>query len=164
MKEIGGIRHRPSDWSEVHSGALLSVFRRRNRSGFSKHLNSRFIRLCSVTLLAFLLVTLGLCGGSSAGSGTQNGNLKASFDQVVFISGSSAAQNIFTMDVDGTDQKQITSYGNLQFADPCCTTPDKSKIIFTLIDQNDSPGTAQIYIINSDGTGLTNLSNNTGIL
>jgi Tol biopolymer transport system component len=51
-------------------------------------------------------------------------------------------------------------YGNLQLARPCCTTPDKSRIIFTLSDFN-PPLSVQIYRINSDGTGLINLTNNT---
>ena len=114
--------------------------------------------LCRVLILAFLIVTTrALAMGAEAA-----GSIQRKVDQVIFASGGPrSGQNLFTMKADGTDQKQITSLGNLQSANPCCTSPDKRKIVFTFVDSNPFPITAEIYIVNSDGTGLTKLIENT---
>lgn len=120
--------------------------------------SSPVTKLGASVALAFLMVAVSALAGHAQAVDAS----KRELGQMLFASGSPrSGQNLFTMNADGTDQKQLTTLGNLQSADPCCISPNKRKIVFTLVDGNSFPAIAQVYVVNSDGTGLTNLSKNT---
>jgi hypothetical protein len=71
---------------------------------------------------------------------------------------------IFVMGVDGSDQTRITDSQadgiGLSAREPAWS-PDGTRIAFTrTITQPGYPGDAEIYVINTDGTGLTRLTDN----
>ena len=59
---------------------------------------------------------------------------------------------IWTMNADGSDQRQITNLGGANFAP--YYTPDGKRIIFSSNFKNPRSGNFDLYLINSDGTGL----------
>jgi len=59
---------------------------------------------------------------------------------------------IWTMNADGSDQKQITSLGGANFAP--FYTPDGKRIIFSSNYKNPRSGNFDLYLINVDGSGL----------
>ncbi|GAI51265.1 unnamed protein product, partial [marine sediment metagenome] len=64
---------------------------------------------------------------------------------------------IFIMNVDGSEQVNLTNNPTTGDGEPCFS-PDGSKIAFVSIPYNG--GDYEIYIINVDGSGETNLTNN----
>jgi Tol biopolymer transport system component len=62
------------------------------------------------------------------------------------------ALEIFTMNVDGTDLKQITNFGKASFAP--FFHPDNKKIIFSSNINSKSGREFDLYLVNTDGTGL----------
>jgi Tol biopolymer transport system component len=69
---------------------------------------------------------------------------------------------LFTMNSDGTDEKQLTFFNNNDFlyTSEASWSPDGTKIVF--VSNKDGRYLAQeLYIMNSDGTGVTRLTNNT---
>jgi TolB protein len=59
---------------------------------------------------------------------------------------------IWVMNADGSDQRQITSLGGANFAP--YFTPDGSRIIFSSNHTNPRSRNFELYLINADGTGL----------
>jgi Tol biopolymer transport system component len=62
------------------------------------------------------------------------------------------ALEIFTMNVDGTELKQITNFGKASFAP--FFHPDNKRIIFSSNINSKTGRDFDLYIINTDGTGL----------
>ena len=67
-----------------------------------------------------------------------------------------AGQEIYIMNADGTNQTCLTESVNSAVIDQPTWSPDGMMIAFrALIDNN-----SEIFIINIDGSGLTNVTNN----
>ena len=64
---------------------------------------------------------------------------------------------IFTMNADGSNQKQITKLGGANFGPSWA--PGGKQIIFSSNHVNPRSGNFDLYLINLDGTGLTQLTN-----
>jgi Tol biopolymer transport system component len=78
-------------------------------------------------------------------------------DQIVFSSDIDGDLEIYIMDVDGSDIRQLTSNGDMdQFPD---WSPDGTRIVFT----SDRFGDEEIFVMNTDGTNLSQLTSNIGI-
>lgn len=74
--------------------------------------------------------------------------------KIVFTSTRDGNAEIYTMNMDGSDQKRVT---NNTFYDGDATwSPDGSKIAFV----SDRDGNFEIYIMNADGTNVTRITNN----
>ena len=74
--------------------------------------------------------------------------------RILFQSNRSGKWQLFTMNADGSEVKQITLHdSNSNFPD---WSPDNSKIAFV----SDRDGNEEIYIMNADGSGLKRLTNN----
>ncbi len=68
------------------------------------------------------------------------------------------ALEIFVMDADGKNMKQITNLGSASFAP--FFYPDGKKIIFSTNYKGDNPRDFNLYMINIDGTGLERITYN----
>ncbi len=68
------------------------------------------------------------------------------------------ALEIFVMDADGKNMKQITNLGAASFAP--FFHPDGNKIIFSTNYKGDSPRDFNLFMINLDGTGLERITYN----
>ena len=68
--------------------------------------------------------------------------------------GPETREDIWVVDADGTDPQQVTAIFG-QDTDPTWS-PDGSKIAFT----TNQDGNSEIYVVNADGTGLHNITNN----
>lgn len=77
--------------------------------------------------------------------------------KIAYCSAQSGTIQIWTMNQDGTDKQQVTHVNRAIFPD---FSPDGSKIVFT--GQAAGSSTRDIYVINSDGTGLTQLTSDAG--
>lgn len=64
---------------------------------------------------------------------------------------------IFTMNADGSNQKQITKLGGANFGPSWA--PGGKQIIFSSNHTNPRSGNFDLYLINLDGTGLTQVTN-----
>jgi len=81
--------------------------------------------------------------------------------EIVFESGRSGSKEVWTMKTDGSDLFQITDrIGGGQATAPALS-PDGREVAFSLADPA-SGDDWEIYVINVDGTGLTNLTNDPG--
>ncbi|MFZ1280741.1 MAG: hypothetical protein WAR59_07885, partial [Ignavibacteriaceae bacterium] len=69
-----------------------------------------------------------------------------------------SALEIFIMDADGKNMKQITNLGKASFAP--FFHPSGEKIIFSTNYNGDSPRDFNLWIINVDGTGLERITYN----
>jgi TolB protein len=63
---------------------------------------------------------------------------------------------IFVMDADGSNQRQITDLGGANFAP--YFTPDDRQIIFASNHENPQSRNFDLYLVNRDGTGLTKVT------
>jgi TolB protein len=65
---------------------------------------------------------------------------------------------IFVMNADGSNQRQITQLGGANFAP--FFTPDSKRIIFSSNHKNPRSRNFDLYLVNSDGTGLEQVTSN----
>ena len=65
---------------------------------------------------------------------------------------------IWVMNADGSDQRQITNLGGANFAP--FFTPDGSRIIFSSNHKNPRSRNFDLYLVNADGTGLEQVTTN----
>ncbi len=65
---------------------------------------------------------------------------------------------LFTMNADGSDQKQITHLGGANFGPSW--TPDGTRIIFSSNYKNPKSGNFDLYLVNLDGSGLEQVTTN----
>jgi|GEM_PF-2285663 len=79
----------------------------------------------------------------------------ANLPKIVYTSYSDGTNEIYKMNVNGTDQTRLTN--NTAADDYPSFSPDGSKIIFA----SSRDGNWEIYTMNADGTGQTRLTNNT---
>jgi hypothetical protein len=78
--------------------------------------------------------------------------------EIVFESDRSGSKDVWTMKTDGSDLFQITDQiGGGQATGPALS-PDGRKVAFSVADPSNGDNW-DIYVINVDGTGLTNLTN-----
>lgn len=87
--------------------------------------------------------------------GIENAYPRASADgsKILFQSNRSGNWQLYTMNADGSDVRQITQGDhNYNFPD---WSPDNRKVAFT----SDRDGNEEIYVMNLDGSGLTRLTN-----
>ena len=63
---------------------------------------------------------------------------------------------LFVMNADGSDQRQITSLGGANFGPTW--TPDGSQIIFSSNHQNPRSRNFDLFLVNVDGSGLTQIT------
>ena len=63
---------------------------------------------------------------------------------------------LFTMNADGSDQKQITHLGGANFGPSW--TPDGKRIIFSSNYKNPKSGNFDLYLVNEDGSGLSQIT------
>jgi Tol biopolymer transport system component/CxxC motif-containing protein (DUF1111 family) len=74
--------------------------------------------------------------------------------KIAFNTSAGGINQIFTANVDGTNQTQLTSFANGALHPTW--SPDGTKIAFA---GSNGPGGVQIWSMNTDGTGQTNLTN-----
>jgi Tol biopolymer transport system component len=74
--------------------------------------------------------------------------------KIVFTSERDGNRNIYVMNMDGTEQTQLTNHSAHDY-EPVFS-PDGLSIVFT----SERDGNKEIYIMNNEGKNLTNLSNN----
>ena len=77
--------------------------------------------------------------------------------EIAFDRGPAGTAQIWRMDADGMNQVQITSAPGDQ--NPAWS-PDGTKIAFTRFDFNQASRPSDIYVMNANGSGLVNLTNN----
>ena len=65
---------------------------------------------------------------------------------------------LFVMNADGSDQRQITRLGGANFGPSW--TPDGRRIIFSSNHRNPRSGNFDLYLVNLDGTGLEQITTN----
>ena len=65
---------------------------------------------------------------------------------------------LFTMNADGSDQKQITNLGGANFGPSW--TPDGQRIIFSSNYKNPKSRNFDLYLVNADGSGLQQVTTN----
>ncbi len=63
---------------------------------------------------------------------------------------------LFVMNADGSDQRQITNLGGANFGPTW--TPDGQRIIFSSNHENPRSRNFDLYVVNLDGTGLTQIT------
>jgi Tol biopolymer transport system component len=76
------------------------------------------------------------------------------------VGSSPSIYQLMTMNTDGSGELQLTNFSNGSnsvYTGGACFSPDGTKIVFTT--NKDATG-GEIYIMNSDGTGITRLTNN----
>jgi Tol biopolymer transport system component len=78
-------------------------------------------------------------------------------EQIVFISDRDVYDAIYTMKGDGTNLTSVFSDPNITPAGPVWS-PDHSRIAF--FNRNEDKSQGDIFIMNADGSGLINLTNN----
>ena len=80
--------------------------------------------------------------------------------RIVFACNKDGTMNLYIMNADGTDEKQVT-YTNFCYNGGSFFSPDGSQIIFRADRQ--ARHYLQIYVINSDGTNERQLTNNQAV-
>ena len=80
--------------------------------------------------------------------------------RIVFASFHDNRYDCYVIDADGTDEIQLTSNGDGQSCQHPSFSPDGSKIVFGFEDP--SVPVFDIYVMNADGTGATNLTAGAG--
>ncbi|MGV8025020.1 MAG: TolB family protein [Anaerolineaceae bacterium] len=75
-------------------------------------------------------------------------------NRIVFVSQRDDNIEIYYMNADGSNQTRLTN--SLENEHYPCWSPDGLKIVFSRTDENNS---SDIFVINLDGSGLTNLTN-----
>jgi Tol biopolymer transport system component len=65
---------------------------------------------------------------------------------------------LFVMNADGSDQKQITNLGGANFGPSW--TPDGKRIIFSSNHKNPKSRNFDLYLVNRDGSGLEQITTN----
>ncbi len=96
-----------------------------------------------------------LVEGGSTSKITFNVNC-ASLDIIAFVSSRTGNLEIYSIRLDGTDRRQLTS--NLFTDQSPAWSPDGSKIAFVSLRD----GNFEIYVMNEDGTNQTRLTNDPG--
>jgi Tol biopolymer transport system component len=67
---------------------------------------------------------------------------------------------LWVMNADGSEQRQLTHLGGANFGPSW--TPDGKKIIFSSNYKNPRGGNFDLYLVALDGTGLTQITNDEG--
>jgi len=81
--------------------------------------------------------------------------------KIVFVGAIAGSQGIYTMNSDGSDLTQLTEYANLTVTQESPDwSPDGSKIVFGASDDRSTGGKYDIFVMNADGSEVTNLTNN----
>lgn len=119
----------------------------------------QFLLIMIIVILAVLLILIGsACDKKANINGTIVSETKAVVkDKIAYIHsihGDYRNREIFIMNIDGSEQTQLTDSSGDDF-DPCFSA-DGTKIAFV----SDRDGNNEIYIMNIDGSDQINLSNN----
>jgi Tol biopolymer transport system component len=111
----------------------------------------KFIHSAFRAIGAIVVIVIGV-GGIIA----SNGNDEPGVSTIVFHSNEEGRNKIYMVDASGSDQRKITDpSGQIEDTYPAWSR-DKKKIAFTRTEGNNS----EIYLMNHDGTGVQNLTNN----
>ena len=78
--------------------------------------------------------------------------------KLIYISAKTGNSEIYTCDIDGTNQLKITSTAESEYN--MDVSPDGTMVIYTLIANSTDINTWEIYCMNMDGTNVTRLTNN----
>ena len=113
---------------------------------------SRFVGVLLVCVL------LAGCGGGSSGDciGSSSGNRigSSSGNRIAFVSDRDGDREIFVMNADGTDVRQLTENDGSE--DGPSWSPDGDRIAFA----SDRNGWREIFVMNADGTDVRQLTEN----
>ena len=93
--------------------------------------------------------------GSNGEAGTIVLRTPRQSGKVAFVSNRDGDDEIFTMNADGSEQKQLTANAAIDTRPDW--SPDGTKIVF----ESSRDGNSEIYVMNADGTGQTRLTTNT---
>jgi hypothetical protein len=134
-----------------------------------------------ITLVAgatvWLLINRGTAGGGEPSNSSPSTNQsppgsasstiapsEAASDVIAFVSDRSGSPEIWMMNVDGTDRRQITAGRAEELVHPDWS-PDGQRIAFASnsTDGDNADGDMEIWTMNTDGTDLRQLTNNVGI-
>ena len=119
--------------------------------------------LLVIGLLAALLVSCGQSATVQQTAASPTASSHAHTDRIAwqgFLDLDQSTSAIFSANADGSDARQLThpSHGEQDgFPD---WSPDGSKILFAHVAVN---GTSDVWVMNADGTGLTQLTSCTGV-
>jgi len=79
--------------------------------------------------------------------------------RIVFVANLTGTRQLYTIKADGSDMVQITSFSTqFEFGMLPSFSPDGRRIVFCH-DTTATPNAPDLFVINSDGTGLTQLTN-----
>jgi TolB protein len=107
------------------------------------------------------LAAVGLCAVAGAQVGVRAQSVVG--EKVVFVSNRDGDKkmNIFTMNLDGSGQKNLTNTEGGTELDPVFS-PDGKRIAFAVMPNGEKPQ-SDLYVMNSDGTGRTRIVEGAGL-
>lgn len=85
-----------------------------------------------------------------------NGKPGIFLSQIAFTSDRTGSREVWIMDYDGSNQRQITTLGGANFAP--IFTPDGKRIIFSSNYRNPRSRNFDLFMVNLDGTGLEQIT------
>ena len=113
---------------------------------------------------SFVLVFIGIATGLGTPDAPAGATFPGANGKIAFVRHLSGGSHIFTVNPDGSEVTQVTESPGYDYGP--AWSPDGAKIAFTRTDVVTMPGQtgqSDIWAVNSDGSGLTKLTNDPGI-